>query len=398
MTFLLALVAAAAAAAPTAQTDAPADVGRDSATLRATVDPNGAPTTVRFQYGTSPSYGVESEARTVEGEDPVAVTVPVTGLTPDTSYNVRVVATSAEGTANGANRTFRTQRVPQPPIATTAGVRDVSGQAATLVGRVDPRGEPTQVAFEWGTSTAYGSQTPMVTIPGNRSRAVSARISGLRAGRRYHFRLVATNAAGVARGADRSFVADRRLTGVALSIAPRPAIWGQVVTVNARVRGDAPGGAPVVLERQEWPYTGPYNRVRSRTADASGRARFTVPVWRSIRLRIRARNVLGEHVEVLARPKVGIRLGREGSRVRAAGSVWPALEGARVSLQRRSASGRWTPVARGDVLPAAAGRSRYALTAPAPRRGARWRVVVVPRADGAYVRGVSGEKTTRARR
>src|SRR3954454_15700564 len=98
--------ALAAPTAPTATTGAASSVTQTSATLTASVDPNGGPTTVHFEYGTSTSYGVTSASQTVDGADPVTAQVPVSGLTSATTYHYRVVATNSAGTATGADRTF----------------------------------------------------------------------------------------------------------------------------------------------------------------------------------------------------------------------------------------------------------------------------------------------------
>ena len=71
-------LALAAPTPPAATTGAAKDVTRTSATLTATVDPNGGPTTVRFEYGTSSSYGLTSAQKSVDGTDPVAVEIAST--------------------------------------------------------------------------------------------------------------------------------------------------------------------------------------------------------------------------------------------------------------------------------------------------------------------------------
>jgi len=136
-------VALAQATAPTATTGDAKDIQQSSASLIATVDPNGATTTVRFEYGTSTSYGLTSPERSVEGSDPVTLDIPVSGLTNSTTYHYRVVAINSAGTARGADRTFTTAAPPPqpaPPGVTTGGVRDVTTSSATLTGRVDPNG------------------------------------------------------------------------------------------------------------------------------------------------------------------------------------------------------------------------------------------------------------------
>lgn len=86
----------------------PADV---TCLLKASVQPNGAATTVVFEYGTTTAYGetVETSAVVADGVIIVtAVTGTATDLTAETTYHFRAVATNAGGTTNGADQTFTT--------------------------------------------------------------------------------------------------------------------------------------------------------------------------------------------------------------------------------------------------------------------------------------------------
>jgi len=85
--------------------------GGTAATLYGTVIPSGLSTTVKFQYGTTPSYGNEVVAleSPANGTSEVLVSAVITGLTPDTRYHFRAVATNSAGTAEGENQTFSTQ-------------------------------------------------------------------------------------------------------------------------------------------------------------------------------------------------------------------------------------------------------------------------------------------------
>ncbi len=91
----------------------------------------------------------------------------MSGLQPNTTYHFRVVATSAGGTTNGADRTFTTSASSPAPLATTDPASGVSSSAAALNGTVDPNGSATTARFEWGTSTSYGSQTTVQSLSGN---------------------------------------------------------------------------------------------------------------------------------------------------------------------------------------------------------------------------------------
>ena len=59
--------------------------------------------------------------------------------------------------------------------------------------------------FPVGTTTSYGSATPMQSQTGNTYRNITANINGLTPHTTYHFRMVATNAGGTRMGSDRTF-------------------------------------------------------------------------------------------------------------------------------------------------------------------------------------------------
>ncbi len=95
---------------------------------------------------------------------------------------------------------------PLPPGASTVGSAEVTQGTATVRGRVSPNGGETRVQFEYGTSTGYGLTTATQTLPADASGTdVEAALTRLTAATTYHFRVVATNAAGVSRGGDRTF-------------------------------------------------------------------------------------------------------------------------------------------------------------------------------------------------
>jgi hypothetical protein len=97
--------------APKATTEAATSVGATSATLNATVNPRDSNVSnCHFEYGTSVGYGSSVSCTSLpgSGEKGVAVSAPLSGLTDSTSYHFRIVATNAEGTSFGADRTFKT--------------------------------------------------------------------------------------------------------------------------------------------------------------------------------------------------------------------------------------------------------------------------------------------------
>jgi hypothetical protein len=83
------------------------------ATLEAKVNPNGFAiqfeTTYRFEYGTSTAYGTSvpvPDGAIGTGTSDVPVTTHLSGLSPNTTYHWRLVATNANGTTAGPDHTF----------------------------------------------------------------------------------------------------------------------------------------------------------------------------------------------------------------------------------------------------------------------------------------------------
>jgi hypothetical protein len=210
---------------PVAVTGAASDVTATSATLAATVDPNGRATTWFFEYGTSTSYGAKTATRSAgSGTASAGVSAPVSGLATGRVYHYRIVATSDAGTSRGADRTFTT---PGAPSAATGSVSAITTRSAKLAGTVTPNGQTTSWYFEYGTTTAYGSKTAAKSAgSGTRAVGVSTTVSGLRAATAYHYRLVATNTSGTSLGADRVFgTAGPPIvrTGITLELGPSSA-------------------------------------------------------------------------------------------------------------------------------------------------------------------------------
>jgi hypothetical protein len=102
---------------PAIESTAVADVTADSATLRATINPNNLDTTYWFEYGTSdcsvnPCEKVPAPAVPIgSGKKAVVVEQPIDGLQPDTTYFFRAMAENGEGPAveGVVSKTFVTQ-------------------------------------------------------------------------------------------------------------------------------------------------------------------------------------------------------------------------------------------------------------------------------------------------
>jgi hypothetical protein len=189
---------------PAAVTGSASAVTTTSATLNGTVDPSGRPTTWYFEYGTSASYGTKTPVKDAgSGTGATAVAAAVTGLKTGRTYHVRLVATNDAGTSRGSDQSFLTSAA---PVVATKAASSVKDTTATLNGSVNPNGQATNVYFEYGTSTGYGTKTPVVSAgSGTAAKSMSAAVSGLTGGATYHFRVVAVNATGTTAGADGTF-------------------------------------------------------------------------------------------------------------------------------------------------------------------------------------------------
>jgi phosphodiesterase/alkaline phosphatase D-like protein len=194
---------------PTVSTGSPSSITATSATLNATVNPNGGLVTeCRLEYGLTTSYG-HSESCSPSpgfGTSAVSVSAAVTGLSPNTTYHYRIVATNAGGKSEGTDQMFTTLP-PGPPAVRTGEATQIGRASATLNATVDPEGaNVTDCHFEYGATTAYGHSATCSPSPGSGTVAVrvSAVATGLSPSAPYHFRVVATNAGGKSEGTDQT--------------------------------------------------------------------------------------------------------------------------------------------------------------------------------------------------
>ena len=94
------------------------------------------------------------------------------------------------------------------PVVSTGSASGVTTGTATLGGSVNPDGCPATYRFDYGTTTAYGSQAPPGGAPAGTDSSdhpESQAIAALAPGTTFHYRLVASNADGTSAGADRTF-------------------------------------------------------------------------------------------------------------------------------------------------------------------------------------------------
>ena len=161
---------------------------------------------VHFEYRQG---GTESWITTgnQEASAPGTYSADLSGLEPNTDYEVRTVASNSLITK--LSGVTKVSTAVSPPGTVTGDATDIGETSAVLNGTINPYGLQSNYYFEYGTTTAYGSRVPAgieAVAGGGRVPALFSRtITGLTPGTTYHFRLVSTNSAGTAEGADRTF-------------------------------------------------------------------------------------------------------------------------------------------------------------------------------------------------
>jgi phosphodiesterase/alkaline phosphatase D-like protein len=124
------------------------------------------------------------------------------------------------------------------PTVATGTHSNVADNTAVLHGTVNPNGSATTYYFQWGLTPAYGvGSTARSAGHGTKPVAVSTTAGALIPGTTYHYRLVATNAAGTTLGADRTFTTTGNpppgvTTGPAAQVGKNSATVTAVITPN----------------------------------------------------------------------------------------------------------------------------------------------------------------------
>ncbi len=185
-----------------------------SATLHGTVNPvEAGEATCEFEFGTSTSYGRKAPCMVPVANGNLKVSVEsksmsVTGLQPDTIYHYRLDATNvADGGTNigqgpEGSEDLGEFTTPGPGIHSES-VSDVRSTSATFEATINPHNAPTTYYFQYGPSTGYGSEAPLLTASEPRGAVVGSSEGdvevaqhvqvGLSAGAVYHYRVVAVS-------------------------------------------------------------------------------------------------------------------------------------------------------------------------------------------------------------
>ncbi len=188
---------------PEAPDTGAAEVKGTTAILHGTLNPGvSAKTEWYFAYNDNGSCvgGRTTPVEEAEGGD-LSESKEAGGLEVSTTYTVCMVSQNKYGREYGSSLSFTTSNVGSESFS------DVGQHGATVSARLNTGGLATSYYVEYGSTSAYGSSTPVhVTEEGEGTVSVSARIEALQSYSEYHFRIVASNSGGVEeRGEDLVF-------------------------------------------------------------------------------------------------------------------------------------------------------------------------------------------------
>ena len=196
-----------------ANTDPATNIDTKTATMNATIDPNGNGGTAIFQYSTSPSLATFTEVTattpssgTLTGSLPLAASYTFPGnLTPNTTYYYRIRV----GSIYGDILSWTTAGVPSTPSATTLAASSVGTTTATLNGTINPNFTPiVRISFLYrasnsdlttGTTEVIVYESDGVTFStasGGTSQSFLKSLTGLTNGTTYYFKIRACTVLG----------------------------------------------------------------------------------------------------------------------------------------------------------------------------------------------------------
>jgi Tol biopolymer transport system component len=135
------------------------------------------------------------------------VEAEATNLLPGTKYEVTLVGENAGGatTRETAGPTsFTTPAI--PPVIISSSATQIGATGATISAKIDPGGAPTSFRVEYGPTSSYGFSTAEIGPIGsdNSIHEVAVELGPLLPEAAYHWRVVASNAAGPTNGPDQT--------------------------------------------------------------------------------------------------------------------------------------------------------------------------------------------------
>ena len=172
-------------------TSAASSLATTSATLNGNLGSLGtaASVSVSFEWGTTTSYGSETTAQSMTAIG--AFTANLTGLTARTTYHFRAKAVGDGPAVYGDDMTFTTAS-PADTTAPTISLVTSSGITTTSATITWSTSEAATTQVKYGLTEEYDSVTTEVTslVTGH-----SVDLTGLKAGKTYHYQVISKDAA-----------------------------------------------------------------------------------------------------------------------------------------------------------------------------------------------------------
>ena len=311
-----------------------------------------------------------------------------------------VLPLSSQATSH-PTKTPKTPKL-KPPHAATERAAHAGETTVELDGTVNPHGMETTCYFQYGTTTAYGAQTPTaVAGSGTTGVKVSQAISGLQGGTTYHYRIVATSSAGTSDGVDRTFVTKRIPLKFVIVKASEASTFGSPFSLTGTLSGAGGAGHQVMLQASTFPYlTGFGDLGTPVSTNAAGGFTLTAPnLTQTTELRVRTLDAPPIYSQIV-KVKIAVLVtldarpaGRTGY-ARLSGTVAPAEVGAPVELQWVKPTGKYVTVGSTVVRRGSARTSRFS-TVVRIRHSGYYRALVRV-SNGKQVPGSSRTVTLRA--
>ncbi len=222
---------------PTVSTGLASSITSNSATLGGTVNPNGLYTLYWFVFGVTGASAYDQpqplKYYAGSGSQPMSVSVPLSGLAPNTPYTFQIVASSNAGTNAGNYSTFTTNAVGQATSVTTGTASNITSNTVTISGTINPDGKNTQYWFVYGESPTLNFAVKTSTLAagsGSTAVPVSANLAGLQPGT-YYYQLQTSGSGGSIGGSILSFVVPGppiAVTSYLQCVTGGALFWGQI--------------------------------------------------------------------------------------------------------------------------------------------------------------------------
>jgi hypothetical protein len=218
---------------PDVKTTAASKVTRTTATFNGAINGDGKTGHFHFEWGESEALGQNTPSM-ASGTGEEKAQASMTGLHAGATYFFRLVGENENGTNYGVIR-----ELVMPPAVealSTGPASAITPKTAMLTGSLTPNGVDAHYYFQWGLTTAYGSQSPKApgTDAGTGAVPVAAEtgLEGLTPNTTYHFRLVGSNEYGLTFGEDAHFTTSGppRITN-----EPTSGIGHETATLNAKI-------------------------------------------------------------------------------------------------------------------------------------------------------------------